>query len=120
MANEQDKDQFDTEGQKDTTGQQGQPQPTSEQGQSSTGQASPETGGTDTLTDQKADTKDTTDGSGGSQSGGFVGSQGSGSDGYLREGGATESKGEDIETAQPQADDTDIEGGSESSEGNPS
>ena len=119
MANEQDKDQFDSEGQKDTTGQPGQPQPTSEQGQSSTGQASSDTGGTDTLTDQKTDAKDATD-SGGSQGGGFVGSQGSGSDEYLREGGATESKGEDIETAQPQADDTDLEGGSESSEGNPS
>ena len=92
-------------------------------------------GDTDTLTDKPGfgqGTGGSTGGTGSGQgstggpdSGGFVGSQGTGSDEYLQEKGSTggsdfasqgqgavEDQDEDIETGQPNKRDSDIEGGS--------
>ncbi len=131
--------EFGQQGQQPEFGQQGQ-QPTGQQGQSSSGQAEPDRSGqTDTLSTDRGFGQ----GAGGGQSGsgqpgqgggaegtgGFVGSQGTGSDDYLREEGstggsdfasqgqgategATDNPDEDIETGQRSNRDSDIEGGS--------
>lgn len=152
MANERDEEQFGEKNEfgqdrKAETGQDKQPpaaqqgafaqqsqQPTGEQGQASTGQAEPGLGGdTATLSNESGGGQ-----SGGTEgAGGFVGSQGSGSDDYLREEGstggpdfasqgqgategqnaikgedATTGLNEDVETGQRNDRDSDIEGGS--------
>jgi len=115
-------------------------------GQSSSGQAQGGGAGSDIMTNDEGasggtgttglDSDDgnimTGDGSSGESGEGFVGSQGSGSDEYLREEesssetldrsdfanqgqGATESSNENVETGQRQDSDTDIEGSSDNS-----
>jgi len=137
MANERDDEQFGKEkkefGQdkQPPTGQQGQQPEFGQQGQSSTGQTDfGKSGDTDTLIDKPGFGQGTggtpgsqSPGGTGSSQGGFVGSQGTGSDDYLPEEGSTSgsdfaSQGqgaledEDIETGQRNTRDNDIEGGS--------
>lgn len=102
-------------------------------GQSSSGQAQGGDGGADIMTNDEGASGGTGTtglggGSGGSSGEGFVGSQGSGSDDYLREDdssetldrsdfakqgqGATEAGNENIETGQRQDSESDIEGSS--------
>jgi hypothetical protein len=136
MAEERDDEQF---GKQDETGQAKQPQPTGEQsqqqqptgqqGQSSSGQTDlGQSGDTATLSGEQRGFGQGAGQSGGaspSGSGGFVGSQGSGSSDYLQEKAATTEstdettdasqgalENEDIETGQPQSRDSDVDGSS--------
>lgn len=141
MANEKDNEQFgkpDREkefgqdkqpptgekGQQPEFGEKGQQPEFGQQGQASSGQADlGKSGDTDTLSTERGLGQGASGGTEGT--GGFVGSQGAGSDAYLREEGktagadfASQGKGalegddEDVETAQRRNRDSDIEGGS--------
>ena len=122
--------EFGEKGQQPPTGQQGQKPEFGQQGQASSGQADlGKSGDTDTLSTERGSGQGaggSAGGSGGTEgTGGFVGSQGTGSDAYLREEGKTggsdfasqgqgalEGDDEDIETGQRRNRDSDIEGGS--------
>jgi translation initiation factor IF-2 len=116
--------EFGQQGQQQPAGQQGQKPEFGQQGQASSGQADlGKSGDTDTLSTERGLGQGASGGTEGT--GGFVGSQGAGSDAYLREEGKTagadfasqgqgalEGDEEDIETGQRRNRDSDIEGGS--------